>query len=71
VKKSRVEGTNLGLMRCATVKTAPSRMQMPPTTTYAIPMNGFLPPMTVVVVMTMDFVPPKSETGKSVTGLAR
>lgn len=49
--------TDLGLSKCVTVKMAPRRIQMPPTTKYAIPRNGFLPPMTVLVLSTMDLVP--------------
>jgi hypothetical protein len=49
--------TNLGLIKCVAVKSAPRTMQMPPTTTYAMPRKGFLPPMMVRVESRMDFVP--------------
>lgn len=52
-------------MRCVTVNRAPRTIHIPPTTTYAMPRNGFFPPITVRVDMTMDFVPPYSVTGKS------
>lgn len=55
--------TDLGLSKCVTVKMAPRRMQMPPTTKYAIPRNGFLPPMTVLVLRTMDLVPLYTSAG--------
>lgn len=45
---------------------APRTIQIPPTTTYAMPRNGFLPPMTVRVEIIMDFVPPYLFTGKSI-----
>lgn len=51
------QGTDLGFSKCVTVKIAPRRIQIPPTTRYAIPRNGFLPPMTVLVLRTMDLVP--------------
>lgn len=54
----RKETTNLGLMRCAAVKKAPSRIQRPPTTMYAIPRKLFLPPITERVEMSRDLVPP-------------
>ncbi len=57
--------TNLGLMRWATMNKAPSSTQIPPTTTYAIPRNGFFPPITVRVEITIDLVPPYSVTLKS------
>ena len=44
---------------------APRTTQMPPTTTYAIPRNGFFPPMTVRVEINIDFVPPYSVTGNA------
>ena len=53
-------------MRCAPVNKAPRTIQSPPTTTYAMPRNGFLPPMTVRVEMMMAFVPPYFLTGKSI-----
>jgi hypothetical protein len=49
--------TNLGLIKCVAVKSAPRTMQMPPTTTYAIPRKGFFPPMTVRVESRIDLVP--------------
>lgn len=49
--------TNLGFNKCVTVKMAPRRMQIPPTTKYAMPKNGFLPPITVLVLRTIDLVP--------------
>lgn len=58
-------GAYLGRIRWVTVKTAPSKMQTPPTTTYAIPRKGLRPPMTVLVVMMMDLVPSYSLAGKS------
>lgn len=48
------------------MNTAPRTIQIPPTTTYAMPRNGFLPPMTVRVEIIMDFVPPYFLTGKSI-----
>lgn len=57
--------TYRGLMRCATVNNAPRTTQMPPTTTYAMPRNGFFPPMTVRVEIKIDFVPPYSVTGNA------
>lgn len=56
--------TDLGLMRCVARNTAPSKMQRPPTTMYAMPKNGFLPPMTVRVEIKMDLVPLYACTGK-------
>ncbi|KAI7506299.1 hypothetical protein KC367_g110 [Hortaea werneckii] len=52
---------------CVTVNMAPSRMQSPPTTMYAMPRNGFLPPMTVWVDRSSDLVPSYGNTGKSTT----
>jgi hypothetical protein len=51
------------------VKIVPSRMQRPPTTTYAMPKKGFLPPMTVRVEIRMDLVPPYLSTGKPIQRL--
>jgi hypothetical protein len=56
--------TDLGLMRCVARNTAPSKMQRPPTTRYAMPKNGFLPPITVRVEIKMDLVPLYAMTGK-------
>jgi hypothetical protein len=55
---------DLGLMRWVARKIAPSRMQRPPTTMYAMPRKGFLPPMTVRVEMRIDLVPLYALTGK-------
>jgi hypothetical protein len=60
--------SHLGFMRCAIVKATPSRIHKPPTTTYAIPRNGFRPPITVRVEITMDLVPPYSVALKSNVG---
>jgi hypothetical protein len=60
----RFDTTYLGFTRCVRVKTVPSKMQRPPTTTYAMPKKGFLPPITVRVEMRMDLVPPYFSTGK-------
>ena len=61
------EQAYLGLTSCVTVNMAPSRMQSPPTTMYAMPRNGFLPPMTVWVDRSSDLVPSYGNTGKSTT----
>ena len=61
----RFSATHLGFTRCVSVKTVPSRMQRPPTTTYAMPRKGFLPPMIVRVEMRIDLVPPYFSAGKS------
>jgi hypothetical protein len=53
-------------MRCVARNTAPNKMQIPPTTRYAIPRNGFLPPMTVRVEMRIDLVPLYLSTGKPI-----
>jgi hypothetical protein len=59
------KGAYLGRIKWVTVKMAPSTMQIPPTTTYAIPKKGFLPPITLFVVNTIDLVPWYSVTGNS------
>lgn len=57
------ESAYLGFSRCVTVNNTPSKMHMPPTTTYAMPKKGLRPPMTVRVLMTTDLVPLYTEAG--------
>ena len=47
----------LGLNKCAMANAVPKTMHIPATTTYAMPMKGFLPPITDRVDMRMDLVP--------------
>ena len=61
----RLGSAYLGLIKWVAVNSAPSMIQSPPTTMYAIPRNGFRPPITVRVDISIDFVPLYIVTGKS------
>lgn len=70
---------NLGFSRCVTVNKTPSRIHMPPTTTYAMPKKGLRPPITVRVLIMTDLVPLYTAAGNptlhgqlsNATGFAR
>lgn len=61
-----IEWTYLGLSKWVMVNSTPRRIHIPPTTTYAIPRNGFRPPMMVLVLMTIDLVPLYTSAGNPI-----